>query len=311
MQAHNKEYLQGLTEKKITFYDHENLTDDANRRLVAFGKSAGNIGAYHALRTYGLKNTLFTLPKPHHFTSIEHLKNEIAKHVIPAIKIVVTGTGNVGNATAQFLKSIGIKQLTPTEFLNTTYNFPTFVQLRKSDYLEHYNTQEFCINDFIKHPYNYKSTFSKFTQHADLFIAGHYYHQGMPMLFTQKQTNQPDFKINTIADISCDLDHPIPTCIKVATPKNPIYGYDKLTGKETNYNTPNSIAIMAVDNLPCELPEYSSIEFGNQFASRILPLLINNPNHPILEKACVFKNGDFTKKYQYLEDFVLSKSFSF
>lgn len=305
MQAHNKSYLKCLTEKKITFYDHENLIDSFNKRLVAFGKSAGNIGAYHAIRTYGLKNNLFVLPKPNIFSSVDDLKNEITKYTIPNIKIVVTGTGNVGGGIANFLESIGLKQITPTEFLNAEYTFPTFTQLRKSNYLEHSITKEFCEKDFIKYPYNYESTFLKFVQHADLFIAGHYYHKDMPMLFTKKQMNHHNFKINTVADISCDLNEPIPTCIRASTPEKPIYGYDILTGTETDYKNPNSVAVMAVDNLPGELPEFSSIEFGNQFASKILPLIINNPNHTVLEKACVLKKGMFTKKYKYLEDFIL------
>ena len=304
MQPLNKKYLQYLREKKITFYDYEKLIDNNNKRLVAFGASAGNIGAYHALRTYGLKNDLFNIARPHCFSNIEQLKNEITKLVIPNIKIVITGTGNVGNAAADFFKSVGIRQVSSVDFLNREYSYPIFAQLHTSNYIEHAVTKEFCKDDFVKHPYKYNSTFLKFAKCADLFVAGHYYVKDMPMFFTQNQIVQNDFKINTIADISCDLNQPIPTTIRTSTPKNPIYGCDKLTGNEIDYKNPNSIAIMAIDNLPCELPEFSSTEFGNQFATKIFPLLINNPQHPILKRACVLKKGQFTKGYQYLENFL-------
>lgn len=304
MQPHNKNYLQGLIEKRITFYDYENFTDNSNKRLVAFGKSAGNIGAYHAIRTYGLKNDLFNLKRPGAFSKIQELANAVSNYSIPNIKIVLTGTGNVGNGAASFLSSIGIQQVSPIRFLSTTYSKPVFTQLKKEDYLKHSLSKEYNESDFIQYPYNYESDFLKFAKQAHIFIAGHYYHKGMPMLFTTTQAKQPDFKINTIADISCDLHQPIPTCLRVSTPSNPIYGYDKNNGLEINFSTPNSIAVMAVDNLPCELPEYSSTEFGKQFSEKILPMLTNNFNDPVLEKACVLKHGKITTRYQYLESFI-------
>ena len=305
MQPHNKTYLQGLIEKEITFYDYENFTNDFQKRLIAFGKSAGNIGAYHAIRTYGLKNGLFNLKKPSAYSNIQDLLSAIHTSSIPNIKIVLTGTGNVGNGAASFLNNLRIQQLSPIDFLSTTtYTKPVFTQLKKADYLSHSLSNEFNENDFKRHPYNYKSDFLKYTKQADILITGHYYHKDMPMLFTTEEVNHADFNINTIADISCDLLKPIPTCLRASTTENPIYGYQKNNGLESNYTHKNSVAVMAVDNLPCELPEYSSTEFGNQFIEEVLPHLMINFNHPIIEKACVLKNGKISDSYQYLEDFI-------
>ena len=310
-QIHNKAYLKGLVNKKITFYDYENLTNDHNQRLVAFGKNAGQIGAYHAIRTYGLKHQLFKLPKPYECNTINELSFFASKNNLPNTKIVVTGTGNVGKGIAQFLNNLGLKKVTPNEFLKQNYPTAVYTQLSKKDYLCHKQTQHFNLEDFKQNPSNYKSDFLKYTQIATILITGHYYEAGMPLFFTKEELKSANFKINTIADISCDISAPVPTCLRTSTPKNPIYGYNKKTDKEDDFLKKESIAVMAVDNLPCELPVSSSIDFGTQFINHVLPKITQNLDHPTLQKACVLKNGIFTKKYNYLSDFIHNEKYHF
>lgn len=310
-QLHNKNYLQGLKNRKITFFDYENFTDSDNRRLVAFGKNAGQIGAYHAIRTYGLKHQLFKLPNPYQCDTLEELIFFASNVSLPPIKIVTTGTGNVGKGIADFFNRIGIQKSSPIDFLNTNYSKAMYTQLSKKDYLLHKENKGFTIENFKLVPNNYKSDFLKYATQAELFVAGHYYHKGMPLFFEHQNINSPDFKINTIADISCDIDVPIPTCIRVSTPENPVYGYHKEKGTESDFSKKESIAVVAVDNLPCELPKTSSIDFGNQFIANILPYMAKDLDHPILKKACVFNKGVFTKKYEYLNDFLLNEKLEF
>ena len=310
-QPHNKEYLRGLKNKNITFFDYENFTDTNHRRLVAFGKSAGQIGAYHAIRTYGIKHHLFKLPNPYQCDTLEELVFFASNVSLPPVKIVTTGTGNVGKGIADFFEHVGIQKVNPLDFLNNQSQKAIFTQLGKKEYLKDGKNQEFNIKNFIANPGAYQSDFIKYAKHADVFVAGHYYHKNMPMFFKPKELLSPEFKINTIADISCDIGVPLPTCIRVSTPKNPIYGYHKLTGKETDFLKEESIAVMAVDNLPCELPKTSSIDFGNQFTTNILPYMGNDLNHPVIQKACVLQQGVFTKRYEYLNGFLANEKYQF
>lgn len=304
MQPHNKTYLEGLKKSQITFYDYENFTDDNSKRLISFGKNAGLIGAYQSMRTYGLKNKLFTLPSPSNLQSFTELYTHIQNIHLPPIKIVVTGTGNVGSGINEFLKKIGVQKVTPNDFLSKKFTNPVFTQLSKKDYLLHKETNTYTESDFIAHPNRYKSTFVKFAQLAELFIGGHYHHTGMPFFFTKDDIQNTNFKINTIGDISCDVHTPIPTCLRPSTPNDPIYGYNKFSESECNYLNEDSIAIMAVDNLPCELPRETSTDFGNQFKAHILDDLMTDLESSLLTKACVLKNGEFTKRYGYLNDFI-------
>lgn len=308
MQTHNKTYLQGLLNAGITFYDYENFTDNTGKRLVSFGKNAGFIGAYQSIKAYGLKNKLFTLPSPTKLSSFAELNKQVQNSNLPVIKIVVTGNGNVGSGIQKFLKLIGIQQINPDDFLNKNYTKPVFTQLSKKHYLTHKKTESYSESDFKSQPTDYKSTFLKFAQQAELLITGHYHHTGMPLFFTKEDIKDPQFKINTIGDISCDLHTPLPTCLRASTPSNPIYGYHKFCGSEYKYSNKDSIAVMAIDNLPCEMPRETSVDFGKQFMEQILPTLMSNFDHPILTNACVIKKGSFTDKYRYLKKFITAKN---
>ncbi len=311
MQSYNKEYLKGLYRKGITFYDYENLINLKNqRRLLAFGYKAGYIGAYQSLRAYGMKHQSFTLPCPTLFSNTKELITAVQKIKLPKnLPIVVTGTGNVGYGVQDFLEGIGFEKQNSSEFLISNTD-PTskklrFVQLKKSDYLKSKTNKKFEETDFLKNPSNYNNTFTKYIHNVELFIAAHYFHKNMPSFFTKEDLSKPDFKINTIGDLSCDpIEGPLPTTLKTTTAKAPIFGYHKKTHQEDDFLKSDTIAVMAIDHLPSLLPRASSTFFGEKFTKEIFPKLANNREDLCLEAACVLKNGKFTDKYQYLLGFL-------
>ena len=67
----------------------------------------------------------------------------------------------------------------------------------------------------------------------------------------------------------------------------------------------DSLAIMAVDNLPSELPRDSSAEFGDGIVNEVLPFMIEKDDGRILN-ATITHNGQFSSKYQYLSDYINS-----
>ncbi len=302
-QPHNKWYLEGLQKANITFFDYENLVDAKGYRLVAFGNIAGQLGAYHGLRTYGLKNDLFQLNKPIPNQHIENLVFQAKTHSYTNCKVVITGKGNVGQGAAHFLESIGFTALAPNDFLSSKESKPIFTVLAKENYLKNDNGT-FEKEAFINRPHTYNSYFFEFAKKANLYMVGHYYHEGMPLLLTQEQLSNSSLNINTIADISCDVHAPLPTCLRPSTSDAPIYGYHKNNYAECDFKDPKAIAVMAIDNLPSELPKRSSIQFGQQFKEHILPLLINDVSNPILQKANILDQGKFSTHFQYLKDFL-------
>ena len=303
-QPYNRELLRAILNKNITLYDHETLVNEHNHRLIGFGYYAGIVGAYNGMRALGLKENGFKLPKATTLKGLEALHTELDKISLPNIKIILTGTGRVGQGAKEILDHLKIKQVSVEEFLSKDFNEAVYVQLDVLDYCERIDGELFGKSDFFQHPEAYRSTFDRFTRVADLFVAGHFYGKGAPAFFTRQQAKLESFKLSVVADISCDIDGPVACTIRPSTIENPIYGYDPQTEMEVDFKHPNAIAVMAVDNLPCELPKDASEGFGEIFVKEIIPSFFNEDAYGILERSRMTKNGQLTPLFSYLQAYV-------
>ena len=306
-QPYNRKLLQAILKKNIEMYDHEVITNEKDIRLVAFGRYAGIVGAYNGFRAYGLKNKLYTLPKAEKLSDQQALIAALNNITLPNIKIILTGRGRVGNGAREMLDGMKLRKVNVHEFLEGEFDEPVYCQIDASDYNKRIDGVRGNKADFFSNPHEYRSNFFRFTQVSDFFIAGHFYGEGAPYLFTREDAKRPEFKINTVADISCDIDGPVASTLRASTIEDPIYGYDPQAESETDYRNDKAIAVMAVDNLPAELPRDASAGFGDAFVKHVIPAFFNKDKDGILERARMTKNGKLTKRYSYLQDYVDGK----
>ena len=306
-QPYNRELLRAVLDKKIELYDHEVITNPKGQRLVAFGRYAGIVGAYNGFRTYGFKFNLFQLPKAETLKDQQALISELKKLHLPNIKILLTGRGRVGNGAKEMLDGMGIKKVGVDDYLKKTFSEPIYCQIDASEYNKRKDGVRGSKMDFFQNPHEYRSNFFRFAKVTDFYIAGHFYGDGAPYVYTREDVKHPDFNIKVVADISCDIDGPVATTIRASTIAEPIYGYDPMTESETDFRQEKAIAVMAVDNLPCELPRDASIGFGEAFSKYVIPAFFNNDEEGILERARMTQNGKLTQRYAYLQDYVDGK----
>ena len=305
-QPYNKNLLLSILHNNIELFDHETIVDKNNNRLIGFGYYAGVVGAYNAFRALGLKNDSFILPKASELKDRKELNAELLKISIPDMKIVLTGKGRVGSGAKEILDFLQIKEVSISDYLNKSFEEAVYIQIDVLNYNNRIDNQTLDRFDFYKNPSEYKSTFNKFSSTSDMFIAGHYYDKNAPNLITLEDVNLDDFKIKLIADISCDINGPIVSTIRSSTIKDPIYGYDPISNKEVDYNQPGAITVMAVDNLPCELPRDASESFGEMFITDVLPSFFNDDKDGVLQRSKMTSKGELTDKFSYLSDFILS-----
>lgn len=303
-QPYNSALLRAVLEKNIELYDHEVITNEKEQRLVAFGRYAGIVGAYNGFRTYGLKYDLYTLPKAEDLENQEALISELQKINLPNIKILLTGRGRVGNGAKEMLDAISLKKVTVADYIEKDFNEPVYCQIDASEYNKRKDGIRGNKADFFENPEAYASNFFRFAKLTDFYIAGHFYATGAPYLFTREDAKHPDFKIKVVADVSCDIDGPVATTIRASTIADPIYGYDPQTELETDFRNENAIAVMAVDNLPCELPRDASIGFGEAFLKNVIPAFFNSDKNGVLARARMTQNGKLTPRYCYLQAYV-------
>ena len=306
-QPYNKDLLRAILKKNIELYDHEVIVKETGNRLIGFGRYAGLVGAYNGFRALGLKEGLFDLPKAENLADLKSMLAELDKISIPPLKILLTGSGKVAYGAKEILDHLKIKKVDVNQYLNTEFKEPVYCLIDVLDYNKPLEGIKGSNKDFYKHPEKYTSNFMRFAQVSDMFIAGHFYGDGAPVFFTEEQTKSPDFRIRLIADISCDIKGPIASTIRPSTIAYPFYGYDPHTGSEVDFREKGAITVMAVDNLPCELPKDASEGFGEMFLKHVIPAFFNNDKDGVLSRAKMTGNGKLTERFQYLQDFVNDK----
>ena len=306
-QPYNRKLLKAMLERNIEMYDHETIVRENNSRLIGFGRYAGLVGAYNGFRALGLRDGIFNLPKVEHLPDLDAVKAELDKITLPNIKILLTGTGKVAKGAKEILDHLKIKEVSDALYLTSEFSEPVYCRADVMEYNKRKDGKVGVKQEFYKDPSGYESNFMPYAKETDYFIAGHFYGDGAPFLFTREDAKQADFKINLIADVSCDIDGPVASTIKPSTIADPFYGYDPQTEQEVAYDAEGAITMMAVDNLPCELPKDASEGFGDTFLEYVIPAFYNGDKDGILARAKMTENGKLTERYAYLQDYVDGK----
>ena len=303
-QPHNRQLLRALLDKNIDFYDHETLVDTHNHRLIGFGKYAGIVGTYNAIRAFGIKFELFKLPKAATLSGKEALIAHLKRLVLPPLKFVVTGTGKVGSGVKEVLDAVKITEVSAENYLTKKYTQPVYTQIDVLEYNKRKDGNVLYFSDFFDHPQEYVSDFERFTKVSDVYITAHFHANEAPKILTREMLQANDCKIKVVADISCDVDGSIACTLRSSTIDQPFYGYLPSENKEVDIFHPAAIVVMAVDNLPCELPKDASEGFGEMFMEYVIPAFFNGDKDGILQRAKMTEKGKLTPRFSYLQDYV-------
>jgi len=287
---YKKELLREIIKKKITLIDYENIREISGEgyRYLGFGRFAGIIGTYNTLNLYLKLFNKKLLPRAFEINNYEEIKKLISRQNFNKIKILVTGSGRASKGSIELLKLANIKQVSLNDYLNNKYDNAVFCNISAKEHIEKKDGKEI-------------SKVKNYLFETDMFIACHYWEPKFPKLFYSNQINE--FKnLKIIGDITCDINGSIPTTIKSTSIAKPYYSIDINTMKEIDLSD-KGIAVMAVDNLPSELPRDASEEFGSSVITEVLPSLIIKDDGRI-NRATTASNGKFSSKFNYLNDFI-------
>ena len=308
-QSHNRKLLQEVVRKKIRLIDYEVLTGKNHMRIIGFGRFAGLVGAYNGLKTFGIRNHLFDLKPANQCNDLQELKSIVTGMKLPPLKIIVSGGGRVAGGALELLRQIPVRQISVEEYLgHDSFDEPVFVQLNPEDYNLHKENKPFDLLHFFGHPSEYVGNFWRFCNQTDLLIGAAFWDPLAPVLFTSEEMNMPDFRIQVIADITCDIEGSIPSTKKASTIANPVYDYNPETGElEEPYSSKRNVTVMSVDNLPCELPKDASLDFGNNLIEKVLHHLLGEDEEEVIKRATITEAGKLTEQFMYLTDYLSEK----
>ena len=303
-QAHNRKLLRAVLDRKITLIDHELLTDVHGVRVLAFGYWAGVVGAYNGFRGWQLLHGGPALKPAHACHDLEELEQHLHAYPLPNdLRIVLTGGGRVGKGAMGVLERAGVLRVTPTVFLNGSHDGPVYTVLGSSDLYDRADGEPFDKAAFHENPTGHVSKFAPYARHAHIYMACHFWDPRGPKILSTTELRDPALGLQVIADISCDIGGPIDSTLRASTIAEPFYGYALGTGNEVHPGTLGSVTVMAVDNLPCELPRDASEAFGADLLERVLPNLVSTDNEGMIRRATIAEQGDLTPHFQHLKNY--------
>ncbi|HRD59103.1 MAG TPA: NAD(P)-dependent oxidoreductase [Ferruginibacter sp.] len=300
LQPYNQNMLQEIIRKKITLIDYECLEHEDGARIIGFGFFAGIVGAHNGMMAYGNKTGAYNLDRVGAASTFQRLIHTYFGLKLPNINIAVTGSGRVAHGLLEIMNLLGIHEVEPDDYLKRDFTYPVYVHLKGADLYAPKDGGKYNREHFHNHPQLYNNLFRNYLSHTDILMNGVYWEEGIPRLFEWDDLKEPTFRIKTIADVTDDKNGSVPCNLGDSTIADPVYGVDKNSFEKTEPYLPHTVDIMAVGNLPNELPKDASRYFGEQLIKYILNDLIQG-NSAVIDKATIVKEGKLTKAYDYMQ----------
>lgn len=301
LQPYNQALFQAVIEKKITLIDYENLEHENGTRLLGFGYFAGIVGAHNGILAYGRRTRKYHLDRIYEKFDYRELISSYFGLKLPNIRVVVTGSGRVAHGILEIMNLMGMHEVEPDKYLEDSFPYPVYTNLNGADLFKNIRSGKYNREEFHEHPERYQSLFGKYLDCTDILLNGIFWKQGMPRLFEKEDIAAYNFKIETISDITDDKFGSVPCNLGDVTIEEMVYGVDKMSEEKTEPYLPGSVDILAVGNLPNELPRDASHYFGEQLIKFIVDDLENGS--ATLDKATMTKNGCITPLFSYMSEY--------
>ena len=303
LQPYNQKLIKAIVAKNITLIDYECLEHEDGTRIIGFGFFAGIVGAHNGMMAYGNRTGQFKLQRVGTVNSFQKLIHTYFGLKVPIIKIAVTGSGRVAHGVLEIMNLLGIHEVEADEYIEKKFTYPVYVHLKGANLYAHKITNKYNRDDFHTNPENYNSLFINYIADTDILLNGIYWNKNIPRLFELEDMTKSNFNILTIADITDDVYGSIPCNLGDSTIDIPIYGVDKNTFEKSEPYLANSVDVMAVGNLPNELPRDASRYFGEQLIKFVLDD-IRLGGSKTIDRATIIKGGKLNDPFKYMEEYV-------
>jgi len=335
-QAYNMPMLQHILDTRVTLLDYELIRDDKNRRLVFFGRHAGLAGMVNSLWAYGQRLKVLGIQSPflqikqaQDYANLDEINlslqivgSEVSRWMAdrPAMVIGVTGYGNVSRGAQEILANLPIHEMSPQELLETDLDsIPgqlIMVIFKEEDMFEPVDPgHDFEIQDYFDHPEKYRSKFQPYLKKMHVLANCIYWDTPYPRLITLDEIKahyKSDKTLMVAGDISCDIDGAIQFNTGSTLSPDPVYIYDINSGKRIMGFEGEGPVVMAIDNLPTELPRESSQAFGEALIPYIYAMGVCDYSVDLddldlpaeIKRAVIAHGGELTPEFKYLEEFL-------
>jgi alpha-aminoadipic semialdehyde synthase len=331
-QPHNMPMLQRLMELGCSLVDYEKITDDQKRRLIFFGRHAGYAGMIETLRCLGQRLAVsgVSTPLSQVRPAFEYRDLCEAKAHLTALGDDITqqagarpfvfgfsGYGNVSTGAQEVFDCLKPVEVSASDLAAVAFAGARFVKVvfREEHMVERKDSStQFNLHEYYDHPERYQGCFEKYLPYLDVLVNCIYWDARYPRLVAREwaaRNYRPGCtaRLKVIGDISCDIEGSVEFTVKATEPDCPCYVYLPEQESVRDGVEGNGPVIMAIDNLPCEIPRESSQYFSSVLRHMVAPLTkadwqtpfekLDLP--PYLKRAVIVHQGRLTPDYQYIQ----------
>lgn len=339
-QQYNMPMLKTMMQQYCTLIDYEKIVDETNRRLIFFGRHAGIAGMVDTLWGFGrrlqyqhhIETPFVKIKKTYEYADLQTLKSHITnigkqveregfnKALAPLI-IGFSGYGNVSKGAQEIIDLFPFVELQPRQ-ISTAFEDPSNHCIYKVVFKEEDTVSpkdpnhKFSLQNYYRHPELYESKFHHYLPQLSILMNCIYWDKRYPRLlsnqYLKEHFHSEMFRLQIVGDISVDINGAIQATNKVTTPDQPVYIYNPDTDSNTDGVSGDGLAIMAVDNLPCELPKDSSNAFSEVLWHFIPSMMQADYTAPFkdltlppeIKNAIILHQGKLTPSYKYINNFL-------
>ncbi len=339
-QPYNMPMLKKLLELGCTLIDYEKIVDRRGRRLVFFGVHAGIAGMLDTFWALGRRleaegvHTYFTRCKraleygtiARARQAYRELARTILEQGIPEklrpFVIGIMGYGHSARGVSEICDLLPHISIPPEELSTLSPDAPEServifkVTFEKHHMYEHKEGKVFSLEEFQNTPQRYKGGLYRYLPYVTILMNCIYWEPRFPVIVTREDLcelySQSDTRLKVIGDVTCDIRGSLSSTIRATTPGDPVYLYDPELDQEREGFSDHGPLVLAVDNLPCEIPYDASMSFSKAlypFVREILMCDYSLPYprlrlSPAIHGAVICHQGELTPSYTYLERFL-------
>lgn len=338
-QQHNMSMLKRMMDLKCNLIDYEKITNDIGKRIVYFGRYAGLAGMIETLWALGRRlhweqgeNPLARIKHAYEYPDLETAKEDIkaagediAENGVPPdlapFIVGFAGYGSSSQGAQEILDLLPVREIEPgqLERIASTAGDDTYhvykVIFRVRDMVAPLSPDaKFKVQTYHQHPESYRSKFDDYLPHLTALMNCIYWEEHYLRLVTKESLRKLSSRtvaprLRAIGDITCDIEGAIECTVRATTPDDPVFLYDPLQGTFRTGFEGAGLMIMAVDNLPCEFPQESSVAFSQAVKDYIAVLAGTDLSVPFdalalppsLKRAMVLHHGELTPNFRYME----------
>ena len=326
-QDYNMPLLQKFIDQKATLIDYELMMNESGIRTIAFGRYAGIGGAIDTLWLYGqmlaeqgINSVLSEMKQTWEYQSLANAQRLIEPIDInqdkKPLRVVILGNGKVGMGAAEVCRWLNLPEISAQDISEGHYDdeHHWFSVLDVTEMYGRIEDGGFDRDEYTKEGKTlYRSRFKELLTHCDVVLQSSFWTDHYP-----RHMDADDFRKNAdilpaiLGDISCDIDGSFVCTKKITDIENPVYRYHPETEEITDGLEGEGMAVMAIDNLPCELPADASSHFSNVLSVHLPALMqLDFDNDfeslPLIEElknAVIVYRGELTPNFQYLKRYL-------